>query len=116
MGRVLKKEPPFVCGQLRYIRENLKMGRARSISIWTICLDLIWTTRPYSLPTLPQQPPSGEGDGMDYLQFLADTCRAQAAQYAAERKSELALRNLRELAEEVAVPVECEVEPKEAAA
>jgi hypothetical protein len=28
MGRVLKKEPPFVCGQLRYIRENLKMGRA----------------------------------------------------------------------------------------
>jgi hypothetical protein len=53
---------------------------------------------------------------MDFMQFLADTCRAQAAQFGAERKAELALRNLRELTEEVAVPVECEVNPREAAA
>ena len=52
---------------------------------------------------------------MNLMDFLADTCRAQADQFRAERAA-LAQRNLQRLAESVAVPVAHEVNPDEGAA
>ena len=49
---------------------------------------------------------------MNLIDFLADACRAQAEQYRAEQIA-LGMRNLKQLAESVAVPVEHEVNPTE---